>query len=116
MIPLDAETGRNLEVLGLSWSTVPLAGQSVQVRLTSNYHTGGDVDVVTGMVSRDLVRLARRAAKVLGVPVIGIDFLVDESTGRAWLIELSPDLAISPPEGEEVARHFIDYLFPETKR
>ncbi len=116
VIPLDAETGRNLEVLGLSWSTVPLAGQSVQVRLTSNYHTGGDVDVVTGMVSRDLVRLARRAAKVLGVPVIGIDFLVDESTGRAWLIELSPDLAISPPEGEEVARHFIDYLFPETKR
>jgi D-alanine-D-alanine ligase-like ATP-grasp enzyme len=95
---------------------VPAAGQSVRVRLTSNYHTGGDVDVITDEVSRKLVSLAGRAAKALGVPVIGIDFLVDESTGRHWLIELSPDLAISPPEGEEVARHFIDYLFPETKR
>jgi D-alanine-D-alanine ligase-like ATP-grasp enzyme len=116
IIPLDAETGRNLTALGLAWDTVPAAGQSVRVRLTSNYHTGGDVDVITDEVSRKLVSLAGRAAKALGVPVIGIDFLVDESTGRHWLIELSPDLAISPPEGEEVARHFIDYLFPETKR
>jgi hypothetical protein len=49
------------------------------------------------------------------VPVIGIDFLVNEKTGRFWLIELSPDLAISPPEGDIVVCHFIDYLFPETK-
>lgn len=116
IIPLDAETGRNLTALGLSWDTVPAAGRVVRVRLTSNYHTGGEVDVVTRTVSRKLVAVARRAAKVLAVPVIGIDFLVDEETGRHWLIELSPDLAISPPEGEEVARHFLDFLFPETKR
>jgi D-alanine-D-alanine ligase-like ATP-grasp enzyme len=116
VIPLDAETDRNLKVLGLSQDTVPPAGQGVCVRLTTNYHTGGDVDVVTHSVSRKLVALARRAVKVLGVPVMGIDFLVDEATGRPWLIELSPDLAISPPEGEEVARHFMDFLFPETKR
>ncbi len=116
VIPIDAETGRNLEVLGYSWDTVPPAGRSIPVRLTSNYQTGGDVDVITDLVSRDLVRLAQRAVKALGVPVIGIDFLVDEKTGHAWLIELSPDLAISPPEGGEVARHFINYLFPETKR
>ena len=115
IIPLDAETGRNLTALGLTWDTVPPAGAAVRVRLTSNYHTGGEVDVITREVSRTLVALAGRAVKALGVPVIGVDFLVDESTGRHWLIELSPDLAISPPEGEEVARHFIDYLFPETK-
>lgn len=116
IIPVDAETGRNLTALGLAWDTVPAEGKSVRVRLTSNYHTGGDVDVITREVSRKLVALAGRAAKALGVPVIGIDFLVDEATGRHWLIELSPDLAISPPEGDEVARYFIDYLFPETKR
>jgi D-alanine-D-alanine ligase-like ATP-grasp enzyme len=103
-------------VLGLSWDQVPAAGQGVRVRLTSNYHTGGDVDVVTHAVNRKLVALARRAVKALNVPVIGIDFLVNEITGQHWMIELSPDLAISPPEGEEVARHFIDFLFPETKR
>ena len=116
IIPLNAETERNLKVLGLSWDTVPAAGRDVQVRLTSNYHTGGDVDVVTNTVSRKLVAVGQRAAKQLEVPVIGIDFLVDEASGRYWFIELSPDLAISPPEGEEVARHFMDYLFPATRR
>ncbi|MEI6788050.1 MAG: hypothetical protein WCL49_06180 [bacterium] len=116
IIPLDAETARNLKVLGLSWEQVPTVGQVVRVRLTSNYHTGGDVDVVTHTVNRKLVALARRAVKALNVPVIGIDFLVNEVSGRPWLIELSPDLAISPPEGEEVARHFLNFLFPETKR
>ncbi len=116
VIPVDAETARNLKVLGLSWDQVPAAGQVVRVRLTSNYHTGGDVDVVTRTVNRKLVALARRAVKALKVPVIGIDFLVNEANDQPWLIELSPDLAISPPEGEEVARHFLNFLFPETKR
>ena len=115
VIPVDAETGRNLAALGLSWTTVPAAGRSVQVRLTSNYHTGGSVDIVTRAVAPKLVKLAAQAAKKLGVPVIGIDFLVNEKTGQFWLIELSPDLAISPPEGDIVVRHFMDYLFPETK-
>ena len=116
IIPVDAETGRNLKSLGLAWDSIPAAGHDVRVRLTSNYHTGGDIDVVTSSVSRSLVATARRAARKLGVPVIGIDFLYDETSGKFWLIELSPDLAISPPEGEEVARHFLDYLFPETKK
>ena len=72
--------------------------------------------MVTTCVNRTLVATARRAVRKLGVPVIGIDFLYDEKTGKFWLIELSPDLAISPPEGDEVARHFLDYLFPETKK
>lgn len=116
VIPLDGETGRNLGVLGLKWGTVPKAGVSVQVRLTSNYHTGGSVDIVTREVPSNLVKLAAKAAKNLEVPVIGIDFLVNPKTGRFWLIELSPDLAISPPEGDIVVRHFMDYLFPETRR
>jgi D-alanine-D-alanine ligase-like ATP-grasp enzyme len=113
-IPLDAETGRNLKALGLAWDSVPKAGASVQVRLTSNYHTGGSIEITTDTISRRLVRTAERAARLLNLPVVGIDFLVDPKTGRYWFIELSPDLAISPPEGEEVARRFLDYLFPET--
>lgn len=116
VIPLDAETGRNLAALGLKWGTIPKAGHSVQVRLTSNYHTGGSVDIVTHELPSKLVKLAARAAKNLAVPVIGIDFLVNPKTGRFWLIELSPDLAISPPEGSIVVRHFMDYLFPATRR
>jgi hypothetical protein len=47
--------------------------------------------------------------------VIGIDFLFDRSKRKYRVIELSPDLAISPPEGSTVARHFIDYLFPSSR-
>jgi D-alanine-D-alanine ligase-like ATP-grasp enzyme len=115
MIPLDAETGRNLAALGLSWDTVPAKGRAVQVRLTSNYHTGGEVDIVTDQVPRALVREAARIARSLGAPMVGIDFLVDARRGRHWVIELSPDMAISPPEGELVARRFLDDLFPETR-
>lgn len=113
-IPVDAETGRNLEALGVGWETVPAAGESVQVRLTSNYHTGGSIDITTATIDRRLVRTAARAVKALNLPVVGIDFLVDPKSGRFHIIELSPDLAISPPEGEEVARRFLDYLFPAT--
>lgn len=114
LIPIDDETRRNLSILGRKWSEVPDKGAWVQVRLTSNYHTGGSVEVVTECVPRPLLKEARKVVRLLGIPVIGIDFLFQPGTGRYWLIELSPDLAISPPEGEEVAKRFLDYLFPET--
>ena len=114
-IPLDAETRRNLAAFGLDYGSVPRKGKTVQVRLTSNYHTGGSVAEITESVSADLVREAQKIARLFDVPVLGVDFLVNSQTGRHWVIELSPDLAISPPEGEKVARYFLDYLFPETK-
>ncbi|MBU0714985.1 MAG: hypothetical protein KJ964_06480 [Verrucomicrobia bacterium] len=114
-IPLDVETRRNLAAFGLDYNSVPRKGKIVQVRLTSNYHTGGSVTEITETVSTDLVCEAQKIARLFDVPVIGVDFLVNSKTGRHWVIELSPDLAISPPEGGKVARHFLDYLFPETK-
>ncbi len=114
-IPLDAETRRALTAAGLTYASVPRAGESVQVRRTSNYHTGGSIRDITGAVSEPLLRLGRKVALLFEIPVLGVDFLVEPRTGRAWIIEVSPDLAISPPEGETVARHFMDYLFPETR-
>jgi len=114
-IPLDAETRRNLAAFGLDYGSVPRKGKIVQVRLTSNYHTGGSVAEVTETVSADLVREAQKIVRLFDIPVLGVDFLLNSQTLRHWVIELSPDLAISPPEGGKVARHFLDYLFPETR-
>ncbi|MFH1970151.1 MAG: hypothetical protein ABIJ53_07525 [Verrucomicrobiota bacterium] len=114
-IPLDAETRRNLAAFSLDYDSVPRKGKTVQVRLTSNYHTGGSVTEITETVSVDLVREAQKIVRLFDVPVLGVDFLFNSQTGRHWVIELSPDLAISPPEGGKVVRHFLDYLFPETK-
>lgn len=114
-IPLDAETRRNLAALGLGYGSVPRKGVSVRVRLTSNYHTGGSVSEITDSVSADLVREGQKIVRLFDVPVLGVDFMVNPQTSRHWVIELSPDLAISPPEGKKVAQHFLNYLFPETK-
>jgi D-alanine-D-alanine ligase-like ATP-grasp enzyme len=112
VIPWNAETRRNLAELGRSADDVPAAGESVRVRLTNNYHTGGTVDVVTGHVPPRALALAQRVARDLRLPLVGVDFLIDRR--RCTVIEVSPDMAISPPEGATVARRFLDYLFPCT--
>ena len=115
LIPLDNETRRALASFNLTYNSVPQNGQAVQVRRTSNYHTGGTVEDITESVNPDLVRQGLKIAKLFGIPVIGIDFLVNAKQGTHWVIETSPDLAISPPEGHRVVGPFLDFLFPEAK-
>jgi D-alanine-D-alanine ligase-like ATP-grasp enzyme len=115
IIPLDNETRRALASFGLNYNFVPQDGQAVQVRRTSNFHTGGTVDDITETVDPELVRQGRKIAKLFAIPVIGIDFLVNSSQNRHWIIEVSADLAISPPEGHRVIDPFFDCLFPKVK-
>jgi len=115
IIPLDHETRRALSSQGLSFHSVPREGRSVQVRRTSNFHTGGKVEDITESVDAELLRQGEKITQLFDVPIIGIDFLVNAQTGRHWVVEASPDLAISPPEGHRVVLAFFDYLFPETR-
>ena len=112
VIPWNAETRRNLAELNRSPGDIPVPGEQAQVRLTNNYHTGGTVEVVTGAVPAYALGIARRIAHGLGLPLVGVDFLIDRAARRTTVIEVSPDLAISPPEGEAVAGKFLDFLFP----
>ena len=115
IIPLDNETRRTLMSFGLNYNSVPRKEQVVQVRRTSNYHTGGTVEDITESVNQDLVRQGLKVVKLFAIPVMGIDFLVNTKLNKHWIIETSPDLAISPPEGHRVVGPFFDCLFPETK-
>ncbi|MDO9542991.1 MAG: hypothetical protein Q7J98_11815 [Kiritimatiellia bacterium] len=115
LIPQDSETRRTLTSFDLTYNSVPRKGQVVQVRRTSNYHTGGTVEDITESVDADLVREGQKIAKLFSIPVMGIDFIVNAKQSRHWIIETSPDLAISPPEGHRVIGRFLDYLFPETR-
>lgn len=110
-IPWNVETRRNLVELKHTPDDVPKLGEMVRVRLTNNYHTGGTIEVVTDQVPRRALVLAERIAKALNIPLVGVDFLIDPTTRRITVIEVSPDLAISPPEGETVAECFLDVLF-----
>jgi D-alanine-D-alanine ligase-like ATP-grasp enzyme len=111
-IPLDCETKRTLTDLGMNYDIVPDRETVIKVRRNSNYHTGGAVELVSDSIDKFLVYEALEIARLVAIPVIGIDILYDRSTKKYWVIELSPDLAISPPEGGEVAKRFLDYLFP----
>lgn len=115
LIPWDAETRRNLAELGHDADSVPAAGKTVRVRLTNNYHTGGTVEVVTAAVPQQALEMAQAIASRLDLPLVGVDFLIDCATGRMTIIEVSPDMAISPPEGATVARRLLDFLFPESR-
>ena len=114
-IPLDAETRRTLKASGLSLGSIPAAGRTVRVRRTSNFHTGGTCLDISDRVEKTLVAEAKRVTRLFGAPIMGVDFLVNARTGKHWIIEVSADLAISPPEGHRVVGRFMDTLFPETR-
>ena len=113
-IPIDRETERFLHTNGFSFDSIPDAGQPVTVRQTANYHTGGSVHDITEQVSADLIDLGKRIVNAAGLPVAGIDCMRSADGQQTHVIELAPDLAISPRGGQRIAEHFIDYLFPET--
>ena len=111
LIPWNAETRRNLTELRRTPGDIPAKGETVRVRLTNNYHTGGTVEIVTDAVPARALRIAQRIVRELDLPLAGVDFLIDRATRRMTVIEVSPDMAISPPEGETVAKRFLDFLF-----
>jgi len=113
-IPLDRETVRSLSAIHLDYASVPGKGKKIYVRMNANYHTGGTVEVVTDQIEKKLIVVAEKIVRLAELPVTGVDFLVNRRTGQYRVIELAPDLAISPRGGGKVAEHFIDYLFPET--
>ena len=114
-IPIDKETERAIAAIGLGYDSVPQDGQKIQVRRTSNYHTGGDVTIIGDSIGSQVIAMGQAIARLLKIPVLGVDILWNEN-GHHHIIELSPDLAISPPEGDIVVEKFLDFLFPETKR
>jgi D-alanine-D-alanine ligase-like ATP-grasp enzyme len=112
-IPLDLETSRFLNICGLSFDSIPEHGLEVTVRQTANYHTGGSVHDVTENVEH-LIELGSSIVKTAGLPVAGIDIMCSADGEQVHVIELAPDLAISPRGGQRIAKQFIDYLFPES--
>jgi D-alanine-D-alanine ligase-like ATP-grasp enzyme len=43
--------------------------------------------------------VAKKVTALFKIGLLGIDFLVAPKGKKHWIIEVSPDMAISPPEG-----------------
>jgi GNAT-family acetyltransferase (TIGR03103 family) len=112
-IPIDAETERCLSALGYDLSSVPEAGLEIVVRKAANLHTGGSIHDVTGIVHPKLVDAARRAARAIDIPVVGIDLMVRKPTEPDYVfIEANERPGLANHEPQPTAERFVDLLFP----
>lgn len=114
-IPLDAETERCVKESGHTLDSVPPAGEKIRVRKTANLHTGGTIHDVTEEIHPDLAAAAEEAARVLDIPVAGVDLMVPDIT-RAdhWIIEVNERPGLANHEPQPTAERFVDLLFPRT--
>jgi cyanophycin synthetase len=109
---------------GFELDAVPPAGTRVQLALTGNMSTGGTSIDRTGEAHPDNIEIAETAARVVGLDVAGIDFIVPdiavpvrEQGGAIVEVNAAPGFRMHthPTEGEPqyVARPVLDMLFPQ---
>jgi GNAT-family acetyltransferase (TIGR03103 family) len=112
-IPIDDETERHLRAAGYGLADVVAAGESVVVRKTANLHTGGTIHDVTDILHPTLREVAQQAARVLDIPVVGLDLMVDspDQPGHV-IIEANERPGLANHEPQPTAQRFIDLLFP----
>lgn len=114
-IPIDAETHRCLGEAGCGIDDVLDAGQVLIVRRAANLHAGGTIHDVTDELHPVLVTVAKRAAEVLDIPVLGLDLIVPSVRGSTyWVIEANERPGLANHEPQPTAQRFIDLLFPQT--
>jgi D-alanine-D-alanine ligase-like ATP-grasp enzyme len=110
---LDAETERCIGQAGWKLDDVPGEGERVNVRRTANLHTGGTIHDVTAEVHPRLVAAAVSAARAIGIPVCGIDFMVKTPQDPDYVfIEANERPGLANHEPQPTAERFVDLLFP----
>ena len=126
-IKIDAHVVEYLARSSLTVESVPEPGQVVYLRTTANLSTGGTAVDRTNEIHFDNAEIARRAAKIIGLDIAGIDFIapdisksVRKTGGGVIEINAAPGfrMHLEPSEGapRDVARPVIDMLFPPGSR
>lgn len=116
-IPLDDHTFDTLSAQGYAPHDVIGDGEVVQVRRTANLHTGGTIHDVTDQLHPALREAAITAARVLHIPVVGMDLIVPDVSGPEYvIIEANERPGLANHEPQPTAEAFLDLLFPRTRR
>jgi len=114
-IPMDDETERCVREAGYAMDATLPDGEILVVRKTANLHTGGTIHDVTERLSPALAKAAMEAARVLDIPVTGLDFLVPDLSGSDYvIIEANERPGLANHEPQPTAERFVDLLFPQT--
>ncbi len=115
-IPMDELTAETVAAQGFRLDDVLPEGRELRVRRTANLHTGGTISDVTAALHPEIAAAAVRASRALDVPVTGLDFLVPDVSGPAYVvIEANERPGLANHEPQPTAERFVDLLFPETR-
>jgi len=116
-IPLDAETRRCVELVGCRMDQILDYGVTLSVRKTANLHTGGTIHDVTRKLHPELRAAGEEAARVLDIPVVGLDFMVAGVDKPDYtIIEANERPGLANHEPQPTAERFLDLLFPLSAR
>jgi GNAT-family acetyltransferase (TIGR03103 family) len=114
-IPLDQETRRCVDAAGYSLDAILPEGEALTVRATANLHTGGTIHDATARLHPALSQAAIEAARVINIPVVGLDFVVPRVDGGEYaIIEANERPGLANHEPQPTAERFVDLLFPQT--
>jgi cyanophycin synthetase len=122
-IELDAEADRMMARKGHTAQSVPPQGERVMLRGTGNLSTGGTAIDLTDTTHPDNREVARRAARAIGLDVVGVDFITPDITrsfrevgGGICEVNAAPGfrMHVAPTEGtpRDVGKLVVDTLFP----
>ncbi|MGB0681967.1 MAG: N-acetylglutaminylglutamine synthetase [Magnetovibrionaceae bacterium] len=115
-IPLDDETHRHIRNAGYAMDSILEEGVVLPVRKTANLHTGGTIHDVTDRVHRRILDAAVKAAQLINIPVVGLDFLVPSVMKPEYvIIEANERPGLANHEPQPTAERFMDLLFPQTR-
>ncbi len=123
-IEIDDMTERLLFQRGLSKDSIPGEGETVYLKTTANLSQGGTATDVTDEVNPDIILMAERAARIIGLDCVGVDALANDISlplGQSGIKVVEVNAApgfrmhLEPTNGQprNVAKPIVDMLFPE---
>ena len=114
-IPVDKQTKLCINSQGYAMNDILHKGETIFVRNTANLHTGGTIHDVTDFLHPELITAAKMAAHALDIPVVGLDFMVNEvNKPDYYIIEANERPGLANHEPQPTAERFIDLLFPNS--
>jgi cyanophycin synthetase len=122
-IEIDHQASRLLDQAGYTLETVLKDREQFFLRSTGNLSTGGTAIDRTDRIHPENAEIARRAAKVIGLDIAGIDFITSDISlpareigGGIVEVNAAPGfrMHVAPTEGKprNVAKPVMDMLFP----
>lgn len=114
-IPRDEAAERLIRAAGWEFGSVLPSGCVVVVGRTANVHNGATIEDVTAEMHPALADLAVAATDTIGLPVAGVDLIVDAvDKPDGTIIEVNEQPGLANHEPHPTAARFVDLLFPAT--